>query len=50
MQQRDLYVLYVKQYCDSVNTFSCYLLSCFEEVRGLFLIGLKLLSVLMWFF
>lgn len=50
MQQRDLYVLYVKQYCDSVNTFSCYLLSCFEEVRGLLLIGLKLLLVLMWVF
>lgn len=50
MQQRDLYLVYVKQYCDSVNTFSCFLLSCFEEVRGLLLIGLKLLSVLMWFF
>lgn len=50
MQQRDLYVVYVKQYCDSVNTFSCYLLSCFEEVRGLLLIGLKLLLVLMWVF
>lgn len=46
MHQRDLYVVYVKQYCDSVNTFPAICFSCFEEVRGLLPIGLKLALML----
>lgn len=46
MHQRDLYVVYVKQYCGSVNTFRAICFSCFEEVRGLLPIGLKLALML----
>lgn len=46
MHQRDLYVVYVKQYCGSVNTFRAICFSCFEDVRGLLPIGLKLALML----
>lgn len=46
MHWRDLCVVYVKQYCDSVNTFAAICFSCFEEVAGLLPVGLKLALML----